>query len=104
MKTELYFIRDRISGAVTSNPVSAVNVGIALNGFNTFCQAEKAKKINPAMYELVCVGSFEDSGELKPLEVLDVVANGENVLDALKRWSDAHFEAGFYDDSEEESE
>ena len=93
--TNLYFIRDKISGVIVSAPVPALNDGVALNGFRHFCDEQEKNGLSKNMYELLVVGSFNDKGSFvlyNPDGSPSVIADGEHSVDAFNNWCKAHFE------------
>lgn len=88
----LYFIRDRVSGQICSNPVPAVNDGVALNGLRHFCQEQEKEMLNKAMYELVKSADYEDDGTVHSVGTPVVLANGNNVDQVFDEWCQEQLE------------
>ncbi len=82
---KLYVICDRISGLHVTNPIPALNVGVAMNGFLSFCKEQEEQGLKKEMYILYYIGDFADDGMLSNIQYTKVCA-GADVEEALKEW------------------
>lgn len=83
----LYVIVDKVSGIHVSNPIPALNDGVALNGFVQFLKGEEDKGLNKAMYRLERVGEFMEDGTIRSEGSQPVhVGEGSSAEEAFREW------------------
>lgn len=82
----LYCIVDKISGMHVSNPIPAMNDGVALNGFIQFLKGEEEKGLARGMYRLLRIGEFHQNGVITSDGISIRVADGDNAEVAFKEW------------------
>lgn len=82
----LYCITDKISGIHVTNPLPAMNDGVALNGFVQFLKGEEEKGLAKGMYRLLRIGEFHENGTITSDGKSIIVSDGDNAEIAFKEW------------------
>lgn len=59
--TNLYFIKDVVSGVAESTIIQCMNDGVALRGFIEFCKKDNVIDKEHALY---CIGSCDESNHI----------------------------------------
>lgn len=86
-ETQLYVIRDKVSGLAVSNLIPALNEGVAMNGFRNYVHDEEKNGLNKAMYELCFVGFLYPDGSIESIgDDVRVLCTGENVEQSFDDW------------------
>lgn len=73
--TNLYYIRDVVSGVPESTIIQCVNDGVALRGFKKFLEGDK---VVAREHELYCVAVLDDSNKVLSTEYRKL-CNGSDV-------------------------